>query len=148
MAAITATISARTQNGSFAMRPVSGSSQGRKTGESVTPVKRTSRAKGVVWRTGAAGCKPLHPFCHALAEESRRPHDEDGDQHAEDEDILPFARDVTGRVSLEQADDHAARHSAGNVADSAKDCRRESAQSKQEAVAEMDLGVVDPEHDA
>src|SRR5437764_51553 len=79
-----------------------------------------SQPKATRSRTGGAACTraaaPLHPFRDAFAEEPHGPDDQDQDQDSEDDHVLPLAGDVAGGIGLQQADDHAPRHGARDVA--------------------------------
>src|SRR4051812_35074680 len=78
---------------------------------------------------------------HALAEQALRAQRQHEDQHDEREDVLVVRAehaagdlaDVAGAERLDQAQQHAAQHGAGQVADAAEHGRREGLEAGGEA---------------
>src|SRR3954470_11929212 len=87
----------------------------------------------MAWRSGAIG--------DALAEQALRAQREHQDEHDEGEDVLVVAAenaagevaDVAGTERLDQAEQDAADHRTGEVADAAEDGSGERLQPRQEA---------------
>src|SRR3954468_7014959 len=78
---------------------------------------------------------------HPLAEQPRGPQREHDDQHDEGEDVAVLApqdaagddADVAGTDGLDEAQEDAAHHRAGQVADAAEHCGGERLQAREEA---------------
>ncbi len=93
---------------------------------------------------------------HAFAEQARRPQGQDDDQHDEGEDVGVVAAehaarqraDVARADGLDQAEQDAADHGAGQVPDAAEHRRREGLEARQEAHGVLRRAVVRRIHDA
>src|SRR5678815_5734321 len=108
-------------------------------GSSTSPIPapmKTAILLSLMFMAGA----PSRPVGDAFAEEPLRSQGQHQDQHDEREDVLVVAAehaagqhaDVAGAERLDQAEQHAADHRAGEVADAAEDRRGERLQAGQE----------------
>src|SRR2546430_4420479 len=96
------------------------------------------------------------PPPHHFAQEPLRTEDQDEDQHGEGEDVLVLGaerpprqeRQVGGGERLEQAEDEASGHRAGDVADAAQHGRGEGLEAGSEARVGVDQTVLDAEEHA
>src|SRR5512134_3224034 len=105
-----------------------------------TPGSTTSR-KATATKTSSLFFNRLsRTVGHPFAEQALRAHGQHEDQHDEGEDVLIVAAehaagqcaDVAGAERLDQPEQHAAHHRAGQVADAAEHRGGERLQSRQE----------------
>ena len=113
-------------------------------GEVADPPREVGEGAGAVPALDAAVMLGLR----SLAEDAGRLEDEDEGQDQEDEELRPAGVAQGGRGVLDEADDEAAEHGAGDVADAAEDGGGERLESGVEPEVEADIAEAQAPHDA